>query len=134
MSPWLRYLIAFVVLCHGFIYVRIGSALPAPVAGWRGRSWMLRDAVAGDALETIVVSLHVLAGVATIACAMAIAFAPAFPGSWRPLAVAAGAIGIVAFAIFWDGQGRLLFEEGVIGAVLSVILLAAALLLPVAFA
>jgi hypothetical protein len=24
VTPWLRYLIAFVVFCHGFIYVRIG--------------------------------------------------------------------------------------------------------------
>jgi hypothetical protein len=31
MTPWLRYLIAFVIGCHGFIYVRIGSALPGPI-------------------------------------------------------------------------------------------------------
>ena len=28
MAPWVRYLIAFVVFAHGFVYVRIGSVLP----------------------------------------------------------------------------------------------------------
>jgi hypothetical protein len=28
--------IAFLIFCHGFVYVRIGSMLPAPVKGWRG--------------------------------------------------------------------------------------------------
>jgi hypothetical protein len=27
METWLRYLIAFVVFAHGFVYVRIGSVL-----------------------------------------------------------------------------------------------------------
>ena len=38
-------LIAFVVFCHGFVYVRIGSMLPAPVKGWKGTSWLLGDAI-----------------------------------------------------------------------------------------
>jgi hypothetical protein len=113
MTPWLRYLIAFVVFCHGFIYVRIGSVLPGPIQGWRG-------------------SLHVTAGVAVLACALAIGFAPSLAGWWRPLAIAGGTIGVAAFAVFWDGQTRLLFEEGVVGAVLSAILLAAAMFVPAA--
>jgi uncharacterized YccA/Bax inhibitor family protein len=63
MDPWLRYLIAFVVFCHGFIYVRIGSVLPA---------------------------------------------------------------------VFWDGQTRLLFEEGVVGVIVSVMLLGFAMAFPLA--
>jgi hypothetical protein len=133
MAPWLRYLIAFVVFCHGFIYIRIGSVLPGPVKEWRGISWVLGEAVAGDRLRTLVVALHVAAGIATLACAVAIAFAPSLPGWWRPLAIAGAAIGLVAFAVFWDGQTRLLFEEGVIGAVVSLLLLIGALVFPGAF-
>ena len=29
---WVHYAIAFVVFCHGFVYVRIGSILPASVS------------------------------------------------------------------------------------------------------
>ena len=129
MAPWLRYLIAFVVFAHGFVYVRIGSVLPGPIKAWRGRSWLLSDTVTGDQLRRVVVSLHVAAGIALLACAVAIALAPWLPGWWRPLAITGAAIGVVAFTVFWDGQTRLLFEEGVIGAVVSLVLLIGAIAL-----
>jgi hypothetical protein len=129
MAPWLRYLIAFVVFAHGFVYVRIGSVLPGPIKAWRGRSWLLSDTVTGDQLRRVVISLHVAAGIALLACAVAIALAPSLPGWWRPLAITGAAIGLVAFSVFWDGQTRLLFEEGVIGAVVSLVLLIGAIAL-----
>jgi fluoride ion exporter CrcB/FEX len=129
MAPWLRYLIAFVVFAHGFVYVRIGSVLPGPIKAWRGRSWLLSDTVTGDQLRRVVVSLHVTAGIVLLACAVAIALAPSLPGWWRPLAITGAAIGLVAFSVFWDGQTRLLFEEGVIGAVVSLVLLIGAIAL-----
>lgn len=46
-----RYLIAFVVFCHGFIYVRIGSALPGPIKEWNGSSWLLGSALTHDRLK-----------------------------------------------------------------------------------
>lgn len=79
MLPWLRFVIAFFVFCHGFVYVRIGSVLPAPVQGWKGTSWLFGDALAGSRLNAAIVGLHVVAGVATLACAFAIAFAPSVP-------------------------------------------------------
>ena len=129
MAPSLRYLMAFVVFAHGFVDVRIGSVLPGPITAWRGRSWLLSDTVTGDQLRRVVVSLHVAAGIALLACAVAIALAPSLPGWWRPLAITGAAIGLVAFSVFWDGQTRLLFEEGVIGAVVSLVLLIGAIAL-----
>ena len=134
MSPWVRYLIALVVFCHGFIYVRIGWVLPGPVNGWRGRSWLLGDAVTGEQLTGLVVGLHVIAGIVVLACAAAIGLAPSLPGWWRPFAIVGAALGIVAFAAFWDGQAGLLLEEGAIGAVVSLVLLVSAIALPQAFA
>lgn len=130
MTPWLRYLIAFVVFCHGFIYVRIGAVLPGPIKEWRGTSWLLRDAVTGDRLRALVVSLHMAAGIAILACAVAIAFAPSPSGWWRPLAIAGAAIGLLAFAAFWDGQTQLLAQEGAIGAIVSLLLLVGAIAFP----
>jgi hypothetical protein len=119
MAFWLRLLTAIIVFCHGFIYVRIGSLLPGPVKGWNGRSWLLGGLVTDAPLVSLSRAVHVVAGVTIIACAVAIGFGH---GSWRLLAIAGGSIGIVAFAIFWDGQARLLFDEGVIGALVSLIL------------
>jgi hypothetical protein len=131
MTPWVQYVIAFFVFCHGFIYVRIGSVLPGPVTEWRGSSWMLGTTVSDERLRTLVVSLHVVAGIATLACAVAIAFVP---GWWRPPAIVGAAVGIMAFAVFWDGQSRLLFEEGAFGAAVSLVLLTCAMAFPRAFA
>jgi len=127
MTPWLRYLIAFVVFCHGFIYVGIGSTLPGPIKEWNGISWLLGSAVTDERLKALVVGLHVVAGIATLASALTIGFAPSIPGWWRPLAITGGAVGLVAFAVFWDGQTRLLFQEGAIGAIVSLIILVIAI-------
>jgi len=54
MTPWMRYLIAFLVLCHGFVYVRIGPTLPGRITGWKGTSMLLGRAVTGDTLIALV--------------------------------------------------------------------------------
>ena len=133
MDPWLRYLIGFVMLCHGFIYIGVGWLLPGAVKGWRGSSWLLGSTVTDAWLEAVVVTLHIVAGILTMTCAVSIALAPAYPGWWRPLAMVAAIVGLAAFAVFWDGQARLLVEEGAIGALVSLILLGAALEFPLAF-
>jgi hypothetical protein len=130
MKPWLQYLIAFLVFCHGFVYVRIGAVLPDPIAQWRGRSWLLHRSLATGQLAALSVALHVAAGLAILACSVAIAFSPAYPSLWRLLAIGGGTVGLAAFAIFWDGQARLLVQEGAIGAVISAVLLIAAIAVP----
>jgi hypothetical protein len=57
----------------------------------------------------------------------------ASPGWWRPLAITGAALGIVAFTAFWDGQTGLLLDEGGLGALISLIILAAAIAFPTAF-
>ena len=42
-------------------------------------------------------------------------------------------IGLLAFAVFWDGQAKLLVEEGALGTALSAILFVAAVVFPSAF-
>jgi hypothetical protein len=132
MKPWMQYLVAFVVFCHGFVYVRIGSMLPAPVEGWNGRSWLLGDAISNPQLTTLTVSLHVIAGIAMLSCAVAIGVPSLLPGWWRPLAIAGAVLGIV-LAVFWDGQTGLLFDEGGLGAFISILILIGAITFPTAF-
>lgn len=130
MTAWVRVLVALLVFGHGFIYIRIGSILPSPIKEWKGTSWLLGSAVRDGRLTALVVAQHVMAGIAIVASALAIGFAPSVPGWWRPLAVIGSVLGIGAFAVFWDGQTELLFKEGVAGAVLSMIFLAIALVFP----
>jgi hypothetical protein len=128
----MRLALAMIVFGHAYIYIRIGSMLPAAVAEWRGRSWLLGGAVTGAPLASLALVAHVLAGALLLTCAVAIGFAPSLPGGWWPaLPIAGAALGIAAFAVFWDGHAFL--EEGGIGAVVSGLLLLAAVLFPAAF-
>ena len=94
---------------------------------------MRGGAVTGGRLEALVITLHVMAGVITLACAAANAFGPSVPGWWRPLAVAGGMAGLAAFIVFWDGQTQRPFEEGAAGAAISLVLMASAIAFPSAF-
>jgi len=133
MTPWLRYLIAFVVGCHGFTYIPFGLFVPGSLKKWRGSFWLLGSALTGDRLHTLVLALHIMAGIVTLACAVAIGFAPWILGWWRPLAIVGAAVGIAGFAVYWDGQTQHLAQEGAIGAVISMILLVSAIAFAGAF-
>ena len=79
MTPWLRYLIAFVVACHGFVFIGPGS--PSERIKRRMRApGLLGGTLTDGQCEALVVGLHVIAGIVTLACAAAIAFAPSIPG------------------------------------------------------
>ena len=58
---------------------------------------------------------------------------PWAPGWWRPLAITGGAIGVAAFLSFYDGQIKLVVQEGGIGLLASLAPLLVALALPGAF-
>ena len=132
MRPWMRLALAAIVFGHAFIYIRIGSMLPGAVAEWRGRSWLLGGTVTGAPLASLALATHVLAGALLLLCAVAIGFAPSLPGGWWPaLPMAGAALGLAAFAVFWDGHAFV--EEGGIGAVVSGILLLVAALFPASF-
>jgi hypothetical protein len=82
----------------------------------------LGDGISNPQLTTLVVVLHVIAGIATLACAVAIGLPSLLPGWWRRLAITGAVLGLVAFAAFWDGQTGLLFDDGALGALISLIM------------
>jgi hypothetical protein len=133
MASWLRYLIAFVVGCHGFTYVLYGFIIPTKITMWKGSSWLLRNTIKGDRLRKLVLVLHIAAGILTFACGVAIAIAPLAPELWQPLGIVGAAIGIIGFMVFWDGQTKFLVDEGLIGASTSLALLLIVIVLPGAF-
>lgn len=85
---------------------------------------LLGGVIDSDGAKTLLAALDIGAGVTVVACALAIAATPWAPGWWRPLAIAGGLLGLAAFAVFLDGQAGLLVQEGGIGAVISLALLA----------
>jgi hypothetical protein len=133
MPAWLRLSIGFVVLGHGIAYLPYGFFPGQVVTAWKGSSELLGGVLTPERVHAAVPVLFVTAGAAMISVALAIALAPWVPGWWRPLAIVGSVAGIAGFAVFWDGQGQLLVQEGVIGLALSLILLTFAVVVPNAF-
>jgi hypothetical protein len=129
MSSGLRYLVALGVAFHGFTYIPFGFLVPATLKGWKG-SRLLGRVLTDGRIRSLIVALNVAAGVAIVLCAIAIVFAPAAPGWWRVPAIAGALLGIAGFAVFLDGQAKLVVQEGAIGAGISLTLLAVAVALP----
>jgi hypothetical protein len=49
---------------------------------------------------------------------------------WRPLAIAASAVAVLSFLVFWDGRFESLFAQGAVGMGVSLVLLLAAVAFP----
>jgi len=134
VRAWLRYVIALIVFCHGFIYFRFGlGGLPEALKDWKGRSLLLGNTVTGDRLRVLSCLLSLVAGLAILLCGVSIAFAGSAHGLWRPLASIGAVVGILFFLVFWDGQTARLVSQGLLGVLVSAVLLLAAILLPRAF-
>ncbi len=101
--------------------------------GWKGSSVLLGSVITGDSLKTLAGGLWLVAGVGLMGAGVAIALAPWVPALWRPIALGAGLIGVLSFAVFWDGQVQLLVDEGVVGMALSLVILSGAAAFPQAF-
>ena len=64
MTPWLRYLIAFVVGCHGFTYIPYGGYVVPTLKEWRGSSWLLGAALTDGRLKASnVLSVEAFSGI-----------------------------------------------------------------------
>ena len=129
LSDLARYIIAFVVASHGITYVMFPVLNGQIFVGWRESSWLLRSTITGDTLKTLTFALWVIAGVGFIATGTAIALAPSLQGLWPPLAMCASLVGLLSFAVIWDAQIQHAVAQGIIGAVISLIILISAIVL-----
>ncbi len=79
-------------------------------------------------LANSVICISFEAGIGVVATG--IAFGLSAQAVWRPLAIGASAVAIVSFFLFWDGQIRRAVAQGIIGAVISLLMLVAAIVFP----
>ena len=134
MNPWLRCLIALFIVGHGSIYLNFGLGRPPDaLEDWRGTSWLLKSVLSGDKLKSLAFGLSIAAGLAIMACGVAVALTGSLHGLWRPLAIIGATLGLAVFAAFWDGQPQQLVNQGAIGVVVSAALFLAAVMFPRVF-
>lgn len=130
---WRRYLLVLMILCHGFVYINAARGLlPGMFDGWNG-SLLLGNTINLVSLVDLAKALWIAAGVGMIGSGITSTFIAKVRGLSRMLAIIASTVGIVGFAVFWDGQTQRIVGQGLIGAVLSFVILFTALVYPKAF-
>jgi hypothetical protein len=118
----------FLVL-HGFVhawYVVLAQELVPyePAMGWTGRSWALTSWLGEPTAHMVATVWYGLAGIAFVVGGIAVLAQAAW---WRPALAVASIISALAITVFWDGNGEMLMQKGVIGLVISLVTLVVAL-------
>lgn len=117
---------------HGLVYASTpfwGQAANV-FQNWKGSAALLGGAVTGGSLRAVVTGLWAVAGAGFVLMAVGVAFSGPLPWLWRPTAVVGSLFGIASFALFWDGQTSQFAEQGGIGMVICLVVLAAAAAFP----
>lgn len=129
MPAWLRHVIGLLIVIHGYVYIPFAVYLVNDFQRSYGTSKLLRRVFRAATLRTTTLTMHVTAGVMLLACGLLVAFAPGAIVAWRTLAVAGGAMGMLAFVTSWNGRPSHLTEQGILGATASLAIVVAALAL-----
>lgn len=125
ITPWLRYLITFLIVCHGYVYIPLGTFMldVEKQKEWRGHSWLLGKNATQESLKSLVRITHILTGFVIIAGGIAFGFSYSRPDLWKTLLIAGSIAGIAVFTIFWDGQIKFFVEEGGLGMFINLMIL-----------
>lgn len=127
MSPIIRYIIAFLIFGHGFVYFVFGVRVPGEVKEWSGQSWLLQNTFSTRNLKILISTLDIVSGIVIMLCGIAVLLNPLIPGWWRLPAIMGAILGTAAFGVFWDGQNRNIVPEGIIGVGINLALFISAL-------
>jgi hypothetical protein len=124
--PLLTLIIGTLVVLHGLVHLlysgqscRLFELQPGMV--WPQNAWTISRLLGNRALRSL----------ATVACALAaIGFVAGATGLfsghdwWRPMVVGSAAFSTVLFALFWDGRTEHLSENGAVGVLIDLVLIA----------
>ena len=112
-------------LVHAWYVVLAQELVPFEAAmGWTGRSWALTSWLGEPTTRMIATVWYGLAGIAFVVGGIAVLAQAAW---WRPALAVASIISALAITVFWDGNGEMLMQKGVIGLAISLVTLVVAL-------
>lgn len=129
MPTWVRYTIGILIAIHGYVYIPFAFYLVNEFQRTHGASRLLRTLLEPASLRTTTLGIHAAAGALLLAGGLLIVFAPGAVPVWRILAVTGGTLGVLAFALAWNGRPNHLTDQGILGATASLFVVVAALAL-----
>ena len=127
----LRFVISLFIVLHGLVhlwYFTLSQRLVEfkPEMGWSGRSWIFTNFLGDSTTRSLASVLYVLATIAFVVSGIGILVRAEW---WRPVLVGSAVFSAAIILLLWDGGLQLLVNKGLVGFTISVMILAALLLL-----
>ncbi len=126
-----RTLFGIFLILHGLVhawYIVLSQRWVAfqPAMGWNGRSWLFTGLIGDPAARTAAAVVYALAGLGLVIGGVGWLARAGWAAGVLALSAGVSALGI---ALFWDGSGERIVEKGLLGLLISLALVAAALML-----
>jgi hypothetical protein len=97
-----------------------------PDMGWTGHSWLLSNFLADRVARSLASVLYVLAAVALVVSGVGVLA----HAEWvKPLLVISAIFSAVVILVFWDGNTDMIVQKGLLGFIINLVILGAAILI-----
>jgi hypothetical protein len=129
--PMLRFFIGLFVVLHGLVhlwFVVLSQKLVEfrPEMGWTGRSWIFTNMLGDPITRSLASVLYGLATIAFVVSGIGIFIRAEW---WRPVMIGSAVFSSILIILLWDGNVQLPVGKGLVGLLISVVMLVALLLL-----
>lgn len=126
-----HFLFALFIILHGLVhlwYFTLSQRLVEfkPEMGWTGKSWLLSNFLENPNIRSLASTLFVLAAIAFVISGVGIFIRAEW---WWTALISSAILSSVIILIFWDGSMQLIVQKGLIGFLISLVILLAMLLL-----
>ena len=116
---------AVFIILHGLVhlwYVTLSLRLVdyKPEMGWTGESWLLKNKLGDGANHIIASILYSLAALGFVASGVGLLMEQMW---FRPLMAGSAVLSLLAIVLFWDGKSSQIIEKGLLGFVISAVVL-----------
>jgi hypothetical protein len=126
----LRFLIGLFIILHGLVhlwYFTLSQRLVVfkPEMGWTGKSWILSSLLGDSTTRLLAGALFVLVAIVFVISGVGL-----FVGAewWRTALISSAIFSCAIILIFWDGSMQLIIQKGLIGFLISLVMLLVLLL------
>ena len=126
-----RFVIGLFIILHGLVhlwYFTLSRGLVKfqPEMGWTGRSWIFTSFLGDSTTRWLASVLYILATIGLVISGLGILLRADW---WRTALVGSAIFSAVVILLMWDGGRQLIIQKGLIGFLISVVLLIVLLLL-----
>ena len=127
----LRFVIGLFILLHGLVhlwYFTLSQRMVEfkPEMGWTGKSWIFSNLLGDSNTRSLASALFVLAAIAFVISGVGIFVRAEW---WWPMSLGSAIFSFVILFLLWDGSMQLIVQKGLIGFLISLLILLALLLL-----